>query len=98
MIPEGENTEAANQSLIVYRARPEECGQGEVWNKDHGLLFIPEDWEFLPPGDAFVTGTVKKRGPVWVLKKKDRKRRLTLTLGLYAPGENIRKAAMLILS
>src|SRR5258708_1006440 len=29
------------------------------WTPEHGELEIPEDWDFLIPGDAFVTRTVK---------------------------------------
>ena len=32
------------------------------WNPEHGDLEIPEDWEFLPAGDAFVTRQVKAAG------------------------------------
>jgi len=29
------------------------------WNLEHGEIEIPDDWEFLPSGDAFVTRRVK---------------------------------------
>lgn len=82
--------EPATQSLIVYAARSGE--DGDVWNADYDLLRVPENWEYLRAGDAFLTRTVKRLGPTWVLKKPDSKRRYTRTLGLYAPAENIRKA------
>ena len=28
------------------------------WNPEHGEIEIPDDWEFLPSGDAFVTRRV----------------------------------------
>lgn len=31
------------------------------WNPEHGEIDIPDDWEFLPSGDAFVTRRVKAR-------------------------------------
>ncbi len=29
------------------------------WNPDHGDIEIPESWDFLPSGDAFVTRRVQ---------------------------------------
>jgi hypothetical protein len=77
-------------NLDVYDAREGE--DGDAWNKDCGLLFIPDNWGYLPRGDAFLTRTVKRLGPTWVRKKNDRRRRITKTLGLYAPLANIRAA------
>ena len=36
------------------------------WTLDHGDLVIPDDWDFLPSGDAFVTRRVKAAGRFWV--------------------------------
>ncbi len=36
------------------------------WNPEHGELEIPEDWDFLAAGNAFVTRTVKAAGTYWV--------------------------------
>jgi len=36
------------------------------WNPEHGTLAIPDDWHFLPSGDAFLTRTVKAVGVYWV--------------------------------
>lgn len=85
--------EPATVSLAVYGARAEE--EGDVWNKDYGLLFVPDGWEWLPSGDAYLTRTVKKLGPAWVLRKPNRKRRYTATLGVYAPAGNILRAKAL---
>ena len=32
------------------------------WNPDHGEIEIPDGWEFLAAGDAFVTRRVKAAG------------------------------------
>lgn len=45
--------ELRTQHLDVYDTR------AGPWNPDHGDIEIPEDWELLPTGDAFVTRTVK---------------------------------------
>jgi len=42
--------------LDVYMAR------NGPWNPDHGETEIPDDWEFLASGDAFVTRRVKAAG------------------------------------
>ena len=49
-------------------------------------------WEFLGAGDQFLTRTVKRLGPTWLLCKNDHRRRITRKLGVYAPAENIHKA------
>ncbi len=36
------------------------------WNPEHGEIEIPDDWEFLPSGDAFVTRRVKAAKRFWV--------------------------------
>ena len=77
----------AKQSLVVYRTRPEEGG--DVWTPEHGAVSIPEGWQFLPRGDAFVTRRVKQ-GPHWVLKGRySRKGGYTPVHGVYAPAEAI---------
>ena len=32
----------------------------------HGDVEIPDDWEYLPSGDAFLTRTVKAAGVYWL--------------------------------
>lgn len=60
------------------------------WNPDHGDLEIPEDWDFLPRGDAFVTRTVKAAGPYWTAwQPRSRNRPHRRKLGLWAPRANI---------
>jgi hypothetical protein len=63
------------------------------WNPDHGDLEIPDDWEFLPTGDAFVTRTVKAAGRYWLSwQPRSRHRAHRRLLGLWAPAEAIRAA------
>ena len=40
------------------------------WNPEHGELVVPDDWEFLPPGDAFVTRQVKAASSLNVTHSK----------------------------
>lgn len=63
------------------------------WNPDHGELEIPEGWEFLPSGDAYVTRTVKAAGVYWVAwRPRGRNRRHRRRLGLWAPKAAIEQA------
>lgn len=60
------------------------------WNPDHGEIEIPEDWEFLASGDAFVTRRVKAAGVFWVAwRPRGRNRRHRRRLGLWAPRDEI---------
>lgn len=60
------------------------------WNPDHGEIEIPDDWEFLPSGDAFVTRRVKAAGRFWVAwRPRGRNRQHRRRLGLWAPKETI---------
>jgi len=82
----------ATRTLVVYQTRPEESEKGDVWNAEYGLMWVPKDWEYLPPGDAFITRFVK-RGPHWALRGKfNRKKRYRQKLGIYAPSATIREA------
>jgi hypothetical protein len=63
------------------------------WNPDHGEIEIPDDWEFLPSGDAFVTRRVKTAGRFWVAwRPRGRNRPHRRRLGLWAPKETIEAA------
>jgi len=63
------------------------------WNPDHGEIEIPEDWEFLASGDAFVTRRVKAAGVFWVAwRPRGRNRPHRRRLGLWAPKETIEAA------
>ena len=73
--------------LDVYETR-----QG-LWNPDHGGLELPEGWEFLPSGDAFVTRHVKASGVYWnAWRPRGRNRPHRRKLGLFAPSAAIREA------
>ena len=64
------------------------------WNPDHGEVEIPDDWEFLASGDAFVTRRVKAAGTFWVAwRPRGRNRPHRRRLGLWAPKEAIEAAA-----
>ncbi len=54
------------------------------------MLYPPDDWDLLPPGDAAVTRKVKKAGPSWTVQYK--KGRKTMSRGVWAPKENIQRA------
>ena len=76
-----------DQRLDVYDTR------NGPWNPEHGDIEIPEDWEFLPTGDAFVTRTVKAAGRYWLSwQPRSRHRPHRRLLGLWAPAEAIRAA------
>jgi hypothetical protein len=63
------------------------------WNPDRGELEIPEAWEFLPTGDAFVTRAVKTAGQYWLCwQPRGRHRSHRRLLGLWAPAEVITAA------
>ena len=60
------------------------------WSPDHGEIEIPDGWEFLASGDAFVTRTVKAAGVFWVAwRPRSHNRRHRRKLGLWAPEETI---------
>ncbi|WP_291862457.1 DUF2293 domain-containing protein [Marinilabilia sp.] len=50
----------------------------------------PPGWEFLPAGDAGVTRKVTSKNNFWRVEKK--KGRRTISLGIWAPAETIKKA------
>lgn len=53
------------------------------WNPDHGSVTIPDGWDFLPAGDAYLTRTVKADGVFWVARRPlDLPRRRNATLRL----------------
>jgi hypothetical protein len=61
-----------------------------VWNPESGDLVVPDDWEFLPAGDAFVTRRVKAGGVYWVAwRPRGRNREHRRKLGLFAPRATI---------
>jgi len=80
----------SNEILWVYPSRTE---SENWWCRQYGNIEIPEGWDSLPPGDAFVTKQVKMMGPYWVAKKPAKG--YTRTLGIWAPKENIEAARKL---
>jgi hypothetical protein len=63
------------------------------WHPEHGDLEIPDDWEFLPAGEAFVTRQVKAAGAYWTAwKPRSRNRPHRRRLGLWAPAEAVTAA------
>lgn len=80
----------SDEILWVYPPRTE---SENWWCRQYGSVEIPEGWESLPPGDAFVTRQVKLMGPHWVAKKPAKG--YTRTLGIWAPKENIEAAQKL---
>lgn len=77
----------SNEILRIYRSK---TTIDSWWCPEYGDIRIPEGWDFLPSGDAFVTIQVKQMGPHWIVLKKAKG--YTATLGLWAPAENIKKA------
>jgi hypothetical protein len=68
-------------------------GRDGWWNPEHDMVVLPEGWEFLPTGQAFVTRTVKADGVFWVAwAPRSRTRRHRQLLGLWAPGATIANA------
>ena len=60
------------------------------WNPDLGDLVVPDGWEFLASGDAFVTRRVKTAGVYWsAWKPKNRRGGHRRRLGLLAPTAEI---------
>jgi uncharacterized protein DUF2293 len=63
------------------------------WNPEHGPLAVPDGWQFLPSGDAFLTRTVKAAGAYWIAwQPRGRNRPHRRKLGLWAPAEAIEHA------
>jgi len=82
----------ASDNLDVYDAR------AGWWNPDFGELDVPDGWEFLASGDAFVTRRVKAAGVYWTAwKPKNRRGGHRRRLGLLAPTaaiDAVRNAAI----
>jgi hypothetical protein len=84
---EADAAELTEEHLDVYDTRD------GPWNPEHGELTIPQEWEFLPRGDAFLTRSVKAAGVYWVSwQPRGRNRPHRRALGLWAPAEAIEAA------
>lgn len=76
-----------HQHLDVYDTRD------GPWNPDHGEIEVPEDWDLLPGGDAFLTRTVKAAGVYWAAwKPRTRSRPHRRLIGVWAPRSAIEAA------
>ncbi|MDD4273791.1 MAG: DUF2293 domain-containing protein [Desulfobacter postgatei] len=75
-----------HQHLIVYPGHRE----GTLYSESGEKLTPPEEWAFLPAGDAAVTRRVKLKSPVWVVQAQYRRR--MISKGIWAPADNIRAA------
>lgn len=87
VIVAAEEPDLTTEHLDVYDTRT------GPWNPEHGPIEIPDDWDLLPTGDAFVTRQVKAAGPYWnAWKPRNRNRRHRRRLGLWAPAGTIAAA------
>ncbi len=68
-------------------------GRDGWWNPEHDVVALPEGWEFLPTGRAFLTRSVKAGGAFWLAwAPRSRTRQHRRLLGLWAPGATIANA------
>ena len=81
------STEKKKEEILVWNSKENE---DKFWNPELGELDEPQGWDFLPSGDIFLTRTVKKIGPYWVLLRRMKK--YTITVGILCPTESIEKA------
>ena len=64
-----------------------------LWNPELGELQLPDGWEFLSAGDAFITRHVKAAGVYWVLwQPRGKNRPHRRQLGVCAPISTIEQA------
>ncbi len=61
--------------------------EGTVRLSTGEILAVPEGWALLPPGDAGLTGRVKKAGATWTVQEKRGNK--FFSRGLWAPAEVI---------
>jgi hypothetical protein len=64
--------------------------QGEIINNKGVILSPPENWSFLPAGDAGITRKVTSQGQFWRVTFK--KGRRTMSKGIWAPKGVIKNA------
>jgi hypothetical protein len=64
-----------------------------LWCPEHGDVELPDGWEYLAPGDTFVTRRVKASGVYWTLwRPRGRHRPHRRKLGVLAPSPTINAA------
>ncbi len=73
----------AHNHRIVLPSRT----QGTVLTESGERLTPPEDWAFLPAGDAAITRSVKAKGPTWVVQVRRGRRKISK--GIWAKEEYI---------
>ncbi len=77
----------ASENLDVYDTRT------GWWHPVIGEIGLPDGWEFLASGDAFVTRRVKAGGVYWTAgRPKNRRGGHRRRLGLLAPGAAVQSA------
>jgi hypothetical protein len=90
----GEEAEGASSEVDLSAERLDVyVGRDDHWNPEHGVVAIPDGWEFLPTGDAFAARQVKAAGVYWMSwQPRSRNQRHRRLLGLSAPAGTIRAA------
>lgn len=79
--------ELAELNIDVY------AGKNGPWNPDYGEVDVPDGWDLLPAGDAYLTRTVKAGGRYWLCwRPRSRTRKHRRLLGIWAPAEAIEAA------
>jgi hypothetical protein len=80
------NTRMPNKEIKIYAPGP----HNTIVNQRGEIITPPDNWAFLPAGDAGVTRKVTSKGNCWRIQKK--KGRRTISLGIWAPAETIQQA------
>jgi hypothetical protein len=80
------NNTRIKSSANTYAPGP---AAGTVRAPDGRILTVPAGWSLLPPGDAGLTGRVKKACEHWVVQEK--KGRKLFSRGVYAPAATIER-------
>ncbi len=70
--------------------------KGSLFSESGEELMPPEDWAFLPAGDAAITKSVKAKVSVWVVQV--RKGRRMISKGIWANGADILNSRQEILA
>ncbi|MBU4234787.1 MAG: DUF2293 domain-containing protein [Proteobacteria bacterium] len=71
----------------IHRVVQPGRAQGTVLSESGERLNPPEDWIFLPAGDAAITRCVKTKGETWVVQVRKGKR--TIATGIWAKEAHI---------
>jgi hypothetical protein len=79
------NPRSSQESLIVSPGKEPRT----VITTAGTVLYVPKEWELLPPGDAGLTRRVKAAGPTWTVQLK--KGRKTFSQGVWANAQTIQQ-------